>query len=723
MVWSGFVFLASACVQDASEIPVEGERTANRFASFSPSDPTDDPALDSLRRAIDDANANPGADNIILSSGTWPITLAGAGEDANATGDFDITGPLTIIGDGIGATIIDAGTLDRVFHVAGSADRLTLVNLTIQGGDAGLGDGGCILSEASVWVEEVEIKNCDAENGGAISMPSGTAGALEIYNGSFDNNEANVLGGAIQSGAQGVIANNSSFTNNSAGLQGGAIHVTNHSLDLDYVEFNDNTAFNGGAVELQGPSTVVTLDWTNFTQNIADELGGGLHATGMHIDAYEVQFSDNEARLGGGAALYAASADWVSVDFIGNKATSSGFGNNGGGIWLDSNSSLTGYLFFQYNEAHVGAGLAAVNGSAVHLTNTVAWDNTAVFSGGAFYIQESSLYAYGLRAWRNTATTFNGGALNLIDLDFTVTNLIQNSNIKDNTAGGEGGGIAYATYLPDVLEINETGIDNNSATDGGGVYFEDWSFTSSSSQTLRFVRSSVTLNDASGDGGGIYGNIDDFATLELENTTVSGNTAVGDGGGILVSATSPTTVDLLFSTVADNTANNGAGVLLDGSVTGSTAASLYVNNNATVDGDDCRTVGAATLGTSDYNIFEDACGPLGTGCAGINYGAPGTGDLYGDPLGLCTGTVYTPSIVYLPLYEGDGAPDFTIDRRKAHPLYPPAGNDPVNHVPGAVPMCTAIAVDEWERTRNAWCSGFACDVGAFEYISSTACRP
>lgn len=54
------------------------------------------------------ANATPGADTIMLRAGTYRLTLAGAGEDAAATGDLDILQNLTIEGAGAMQTIIDA---------------------------------------------------------------------------------------------------------------------------------------------------------------------------------------------------------------------------------------------------------------------------------------------------------------------------------------------------------------------------------------------------------------------------------------------------------------------------------------------------------------------------------------------------------------------------------------------------------------------------------------
>src|SRR4051794_5814556 len=67
----------------------------------------DGPGACSLRKAISAANtdapaagcaAGAGADTIALPSGRYELTLPGAGEDANASGDLDIASDLTIAG-------------------------------------------------------------------------------------------------------------------------------------------------------------------------------------------------------------------------------------------------------------------------------------------------------------------------------------------------------------------------------------------------------------------------------------------------------------------------------------------------------------------------------------------------------------------------------------------------------------------------------------------------
>src|SRR5687768_14182440 len=99
------------------------------FATFAVTATTDG-GPGSLRQAILDANASPGADTVTLPAGTYTLSVAGAGEDAGATGDLDVTEALTLTGAGAGATTIDGNNIDRVLDVRNAAP-LTVSGVTI----------------------------------------------------------------------------------------------------------------------------------------------------------------------------------------------------------------------------------------------------------------------------------------------------------------------------------------------------------------------------------------------------------------------------------------------------------------------------------------------------------------------------------------------------------------------------------------------------------------
>src|SRR5262245_27200957 len=81
-----------------------------------------------LRAAIQEANATPGHDEVTLADGaTYTLSLAGANENAAATGDLDVTRPLLLHAHG---STVDAAGIDRVFHVSATG-RLVLDHATV----------------------------------------------------------------------------------------------------------------------------------------------------------------------------------------------------------------------------------------------------------------------------------------------------------------------------------------------------------------------------------------------------------------------------------------------------------------------------------------------------------------------------------------------------------------------------------------------------------------
>ena len=89
----------------------------------------------SLRSAIMAADARGGSNTINLPSGTYTLTIAGANEDASATGDLDITSNLTIKGSGSSSTIIDGNNLDRVIQVLQGKATISGVTIRARAGE------------------------------------------------------------------------------------------------------------------------------------------------------------------------------------------------------------------------------------------------------------------------------------------------------------------------------------------------------------------------------------------------------------------------------------------------------------------------------------------------------------------------------------------------------------------------------------------------------------
>src|SRR5262249_44553134 len=141
----------------------------------------------SLRSAIMAADARGGTNTIKLPSGTYALTIAGAGEDASATGDLDITSNITIKGAGSSKTIIDGNNLDRVFQI--QRGTTTISDVTIRHGVASTG-GGLLNSGGRVTLSSVVVAENRALGGG------GAAGALGAAGGQLGGNGGNGTDGA-----------------------------------------------------------------------------------------------------------------------------------------------------------------------------------------------------------------------------------------------------------------------------------------------------------------------------------------------------------------------------------------------------------------------------------------------------------------------------------------------------------------------------------------------
>ncbi|MFQ6027764.1 MAG: choice-of-anchor Q domain-containing protein, partial [Dehalococcoidia bacterium] len=162
----------------------------------------------SLREAIIAANtdaavgacpAGNGTDLINLPAGTYKLTLAGAGENAAATGDLDITGDLIIDGAGRDATIIDGnGSVlgDRVLHITSDTIKVRLTGLTVQNGSNAGGSGAGILNIGALTATDIAVKN---NAGTGIFSGSGNTAKngseLTLTRGLIENNTGGPGGG------------------------------------------------------------------------------------------------------------------------------------------------------------------------------------------------------------------------------------------------------------------------------------------------------------------------------------------------------------------------------------------------------------------------------------------------------------------------------------------------------------------------------------------------
>ena len=233
----------------------------------------------SLRAAIQTANELPDLDFVELDSAVYVLSIPGAGEDAAATGDLDVTSPIEISGDfdmdGNHQTFIDGKRAkDRSFdvHPAGS---LTLRRATLQNGKTAKDDfdpgfpgevsgGGCIRSAGTLALDSVFLYRCvSSDDGGCVSVIGGSASLTSSILASC---RAKNEGGGIEiTAAASALLSRVTAAGCRAGA-GGAIATRSTTTTLLNLTVDGNKAKLGGGIAVLGAGAA-TLSSSTLSSN------------------------------------------------------------------------------------------------------------------------------------------------------------------------------------------------------------------------------------------------------------------------------------------------------------------------------------------------------------------------------------------------------------------------------------------------------------------------
>ncbi|MCP5467650.1 MAG: DUF11 domain-containing protein [Deltaproteobacteria bacterium] len=317
-----------------------------------------------LRDAVEVANNNADTDNTITfsESGTYFVSLEGAGEDNNAEGDLDILNKLqngeiknlTITGAGIEPVIIDgSGSGDRVIHVVQPDLQEQLVNVsienvTITGGNAGDDRGGAIYFEGgfnenfdvnTLTIAQTHIVGNQAAFGGGVFVdgeinPGQTP--VTINNSTFSENRAFDNGGGFYV-SNGIAAiNNSTFFNNEATNNGGAIFATNQEA-VATLGINSSTIFANIANQGAGLAVEVIEENINFAfantilaGNISNASGPNCFIIGDNIPTMQSDDYNIFGELDSGDCPLTPAAHDISADDQNDSIVENALADNGG---------------------------------------------------------------------------------------------------------------------------------------------------------------------------------------------------------------------------------------------------------------------------------------------------------------------------------------------------------------------------------------------------------
>lgn len=565
----GAVRLAVAACVSATAL-ASGVVGAARGATITPNTTSDILADDgqcSLREAITAAYthlasgakpgecaAGTGEDVIRLAPGHYFLSIPGAHDDANLSGDLDIRSDLTIQGSGAASTIIDGAGKDRVIEIMPNVVA-RIEGVTISGGLSPPGSAG---KEAKTGAPAIGEGGGEGEGGGGIL----DLGTLTLADSVVSDNSTGAGGSGGDAHGEGGPAEGIGGAGGAGGA-GGGIEATG-PLTIEDSSISANSTGDGGA----GGSGFGGAGVPGMGGKASGEGGEGIGGEG--------------GEGGEGAGVEARSALTVLDSAVSSNAGGQG-GSGGEGIG-GLGASESGSPGASNGGAALG-GRGGAGGSAAGLDGR----DGAVISASAFAGNTSGAGGEG-----NIGEGGGGG----------IGSVGANGGLGHGGEGGEGGfaGGLLAAGPPGTVTVDDSTVTGNAtgtgATAGGGIGGERGAG----------LMLSGSAGVADGGDGGLGGNAGGLAVEGtgapiVQDTIDANSTGAGGAGG---TASSPGGAGLEVPGASEPAGSvGGAFVTLSATLVDSIVSSNSPQN--------CGLAPGAALADGGHDIAFD-----GGGCPGAD---------------------------------------------------------------------------------------------------------
>ncbi len=576
-----------------------------------------------LREAIQAANTDLAVDGSTAGSGADVITFRdGLTGTVNlefffgGLGEMEISGALTITGNGSTNTIIDAQRFSRIFDITDTAGDVTLDSLTLrngrttgnnQNGADNTFSGGVIrsLSSGTLTVTRSMISGNSTTGGdargGAIYAQSG---AVTVSQSTLSGNSTaghNAFGGAIASPTVGnVTITNSTLSGNqvlgTGAYGGGALYFDDGDVTITNSTITGNSANVGGGIGIFADDAGESLTIRNSI------IAGNTAATNPDFTAPAnpgTNLSVQNSLIGNntGTALTEDQDGDANGNFIGGSAANvinpqlGPLQNNGGPTF--THALLTGSLAINSGSNALAAGLTTdqrgapiarifnttVDMGAYELftivvpivVSTTTDDVDSDISTGDLSLREAILLANG-SSGANTITF--AASTNGTEFDLSLGQMAISETVTI-TGNGAANTVIDAQLLSRIFGITET---------AGNVTLAQ----------LTLTKGKPTLNEVPDLGRGGAVRSLSSGTLTVSQSTLSGNSTAGDfaSGGAIYSA-------------------SGAVTVTQSTLSGNSTAGSYARGGAIYAGSGAVTVSQSTLsGNSTTGGAMPTAGPF-----------------------------------------------------------------------------------------------------------------
>ena len=346
------------------------------------------------------------------------------------------------------------------------------------------------------------------------------------------------------------------------------VKVANMTLRRGYTESH---GCSGGGALLVTANDTRDLTWDTRTNNaVLENLilenshsknGGGLSLYRVDGPAIKnlIVRNNTATMMGGGINVYSSVFSMEDVEIHDNLCYGTVYAGindvgHGGGLFLNQTWGTLDNMDIHHNTASMnGGGVWSSEGSAWTMTNSNVSDNIAPYNGGGFGF------------WNH-----NGEDLNATLINVTIENNIaqpgwfvghgggvwaynsstvfQDCIIRNNTAGGNGGGVNY--YDGGWPELYNCVIDGNTSNAiGGGVYIHDEGGWNNNGLTMDRC---IVTNNSSNQWAGAISSAGNAGINRITNSTIVGNS----GEGAAVEAYNASGLEVINSIIWGNSPSN-----------------------------------------------------------------------------------------------------------------------------------------------------------------------
>ena len=444
--------------------------------------------------------------------------------------------------------------------VSTQSRTLTVINSTFIENSAGVEGGGVYSMSSRVDISGCNFtRNVARQSGGAVSI-RGSGGS--ILNSHFIENTAGEVrsgsgtGGAVLNQAvfdsTALEIHHSSFVSNAAGNNGGAVFIrTRRHFDVTNSIFRNNSAFQGGAIDLYKNHHVIILSVINCTfsnnsavlkpihSNTRNSRGGAVQIRGG-IRCVGSNFTNNSAFYYGGVAyMYDDSNDFYSENCIfTNNSASTGSGGVLYGFRRETTALIVDSTFTRNSAPLCGVADMLSITDSYHNNLTVisslfmhnsATDNTSdvVGLGGVGCIKDGSM-TITCSTFIDNAAAHIAGVFYANKSDLTISQSLFSRNFA-----AYDGGVMYTNHSSHY--ISDSSFNSNSAENNGGTLF----IRDSEANGRGTVHNCQFRQNSAGEGGALFIT---STMLAVSQTNFLGNTAA-TAGGIASSCSSRVTID------------------------------------------------------------------------------------------------------------------------------------------------------------------------------------